>query len=153
MAPLFGAVGSDATAFRVIDAIARDPEGLGRLRAAHARARERAWELIGAPGRLTIDLDVTLLASHSDKEGAAGTFKGGFGFHPMLAYGEETGEALGAQLREGKPARTPPPTRSRSPRRRWSRSPPSTSRRWTSCCAPTRPGPSTTCWTGVGRPG
>ncbi len=100
-APLFGAVGSDATAFRVIDAIASDRAGLDRLRCAHARARERAWELIGAPQRLTIDLDATLLASHSDKEGAAGTFKGGYGFHPMLAYGDETGEALGAQLRPG----------------------------------------------------
>ena len=50
---------------------------------------------------MTIDLDATLLGCHSDKEGAAGTFKGGFGFHPMLAYGDETGEALGAQLRAG----------------------------------------------------
>jgi Transposase DDE domain group 1 len=100
-APLFGPVGSDATAFRVIDAIARDPDGLGRLRAAHARARERAWELAGAPDRLTIDLDATLITSHSDKEGAAGTFKGGFGFCPLLAYGDETGEALAGELRPG----------------------------------------------------
>ncbi len=64
-APLFGAVASDATAFRVIDAIARDRAGLERLRAAHARAREQAWELAGAPERLTIDLDVTLLGSPS----------------------------------------------------------------------------------------
>jgi hypothetical protein len=100
-APLFGPVGSDATAFRVIDAIARDPDGLGRLRAAHARARERAWELVGAPARLTIDLDATLITSHSDKDGAAGTFKGGFGFCPMLAYADETGEALAGELRPG----------------------------------------------------
>ncbi len=103
-APLFGAVASDATAFRVIDAIASDPDGLDRLRSAHARARERAWQLGGAPGRLTIDLDATLLGSHSDKEGAAGTFKGGFGFHPMLAYGDETAEALGGELRPGNAA-------------------------------------------------
>ena len=32
----------------------------------------------------------------SDKEGAAGIFKGGFGFHSMLAYGDQTGEALAA---------------------------------------------------------
>jgi hypothetical protein len=98
---LFGPVASDATAFRVIDAIARDPQGLRRLRAAHARARERAWALIGAPTRLTIDLDATLITSHSEKEGAAGTFKRGFGFHPMLAYAHETGEALGGELRPG----------------------------------------------------
>ncbi len=98
-APLFGAVASDSTAFRLIDAIASDPDGLERLRAAHARARKRAWKLIGAPARLTIDLDATLLGAHSDKEGAAGTFKGGFGFHPMLAYGDESGEALGGDGR------------------------------------------------------
>jgi hypothetical protein len=50
---------------------------------------------------LTIDLDATLITSHSDKEGAAGNFKGGYGFHPMLAYADETGEALGGELRPG----------------------------------------------------
>ena len=99
--PLFGRVASDATAFRVIDQIASDPDGLERLQAAHARARARAWELAGAPARLTIDLDATLITSHSEKEGAAGTFKRGFGFHPMLAYTDETGEALAGVLRPG----------------------------------------------------
>jgi hypothetical protein len=98
---LFGPVASGATAFRVIDRIASDPEGLERLRAAHARARERAWKLIGAPQRLTIDLDATLIGSHSEKEGTAGNFKGGFGFAPMLAYADETGEALAGELRPG----------------------------------------------------
>jgi len=98
---LFGPVASGATAFRVIDRVASDPEGLGRLRAAHALARERAWKLMGAPQRLTIDLDATLIASRSEKEGAAGNFKGGFGFHPMLAYADETGEALAGELRPG----------------------------------------------------
>jgi hypothetical protein len=98
---LFGSVASDATAFRVIDVIASDPDGLQALRAAHARARERAWKLAGAPARLTIDLDATLIGAHSEKEGAAGTFKGGFGFHPMLAYADQTGEALAGELRPG----------------------------------------------------
>jgi len=98
---LFGAVASSSTAFRVIDRIASDPDGLGRLRAAHARARARAWKLGGAPAELDIDLDATLLTAHSDKEGAAGNFKGGFGFHPMLAYGDQTGEALAGELRAG----------------------------------------------------
>ena len=71
------------------------------LRAAHARAREQVWKLAGAPERLTIDLDATLITAHSDKEGAAGTFKGGFGFHPLLAYADETGEALAGELRAG----------------------------------------------------
>src|SRR5918912_4586951 len=38
-APLFGPVASDATAFRVLDAIACEPELLDALRAAHAGAR------------------------------------------------------------------------------------------------------------------
>jgi hypothetical protein len=98
---LFGDVASGSTAFRVLDQIASDPGGLAWLRDAHARARVRVWQLAGAPSRLTIDLDATLIGSHSEKEGAAGTFKGGFGFHPMLAYGDETGETLAGELRPG----------------------------------------------------
>jgi hypothetical protein len=100
-ASLFGLVCSDATAFRVIDRIACDPDGLKRLRAAHASARARVWELTGAPELVEIDLDATLIGSHSEKEGAAGNFKGGYGFHPMLAYADETGEALAGELRPG----------------------------------------------------
>jgi hypothetical protein len=100
-AALFGAVASDSTAFRVIDRIASTPGLLDALAAAHARARERVWELAGAPERLTIDLDATLIGAHSEKEGAAGNFKGGYGFHPLLAYGDETGEALAGELRPG----------------------------------------------------
>jgi len=100
-AALFGPVASTSTAFRVIDRIASTAGLLDALRDAHARARGRVWELAGAPERLTIDLDATLIGSHSDKEGAAGTFKGGFGFHPMLAYADETGEALAGELRPG----------------------------------------------------
>jgi hypothetical protein len=100
-APLFGAVASDSTAFRVIDGIAREPVLLEKLRAARARARERAWELGVRPERVTIDLDATLVAAHSEKEGAAGNFKGGFGFHPLLAYLDESDEALAGELRPG----------------------------------------------------
>jgi hypothetical protein len=100
-AALFGSVASRSTAFRVIDMIARDPGGLQRLRSAHAAARARVWKLAGAPTSLTIDLDATLIGAHAEKEGTAGTFKGGYGFHPMLAYADETGEAMGAQLRPG----------------------------------------------------
>lgn len=64
-------------------------------------AREHAWELGVAPERVTIDLDATLLQSHSEKEGAAGNFKGGFGFHPMLAYFDESSEAAAGMLRPG----------------------------------------------------
>jgi hypothetical protein len=98
---LFGPVASDSTAFRVVDRIASEPGLLEALRAAHARARERFWELHGAPERLTIDVDATLITAHSEKEQAAGTYKGGYGFHPLQAYADETREALGGLLRPG----------------------------------------------------
>jgi DDE family transposase len=98
---LFGPVASDSTAFRVIDRIAADPALLDALRAAHARARERFWELHGAPERLTIDVDATLITTHSEKERAAGNYKGGYGFHPLQAYADETREALAGLLRPG----------------------------------------------------
>jgi hypothetical protein len=98
---LFGPVASDATAFRVIDAIARDPALLERLRAARARAREHAWSAGVAPERIIVDVDATLITAHSEKQGAAGTFKRGFGFHPLLAYLDQTREALAGVLRPG----------------------------------------------------
>jgi Transposase DDE domain group 1 len=98
---LFGAVGSDSTAFGVVDRVASEPGMVEGLRAAHERARERFWELHGASESLTIDLDATLITAHSEKEGAAGNYKGGYGFHPLHAYGDETREALGAMLRPG----------------------------------------------------
>jgi hypothetical protein len=97
---LFGSVASDSTAFRVIDRVASE-RLLGELRAAHARARERFWKLHGAPERLTIHIDATLITAHSEKEGAAGNYKGGYGLHPLGAYADETREALGALLRPG----------------------------------------------------
>lgn len=100
-AVLFGETASPSTAFRVIDRIASTPGLLDDLREAHALARGRVWELAGAPDRVTIDLDATLITAHSEKERAAGTFKGGYGFAPMLAYADETGEALAAELRPG----------------------------------------------------
>jgi hypothetical protein len=98
---LFGSVASDSTAFRLIDRIASTPGLLDAVAGAHARAREHVWNQVGAPDRVTIEVDATLIASHSEKEGAAGTFKGGYGFYPLMAYCDETGEALAAILRPG----------------------------------------------------
>ena len=50
---------------------------------------------------MTIDVDATLITAHSEKEQAAGTYKGGYGFHPLLGYADETREALGGLLRPG----------------------------------------------------
>jgi hypothetical protein len=98
--PLFGAVASDTTAFHLIDQIASQPALLEALRA-RARARETAWELGVRPQRLVLDIDATLIEAHTDKEGAAVNFKGGFGFHPMLAYLDGSREALAGTLRPG----------------------------------------------------
>jgi hypothetical protein len=96
---LFGEVASSPTAWRVVESIT--PERLGILREARRQARERAWANGAAPERITLDFDATLVTSHSEKEGAAGNFKGGFGFHPLLCYLDESGEALSGVLRSG----------------------------------------------------
>jgi len=89
---------------------------LAGIRRGRAAARDRAWlargELTGAelPGsraagktisQVVIDLDATLVTAHSDKEGARGNFKGGFGYHPLGAWLDNTNEALAAVLRPG----------------------------------------------------
>lgn len=96
---LHGQVASAAIVWRVLEGI--DADLLGELRRARAAARARAWvsrgELTGvelpparAAGRdldyAVMDIDATLVTSHSDKEGAAGNCKGGFGYHPLIAY-------------------------------------------------------------------
>ena len=46
-----------------------------------------------------IDLDATLITAHSDKEGAAPTWKKGHGFHPLGAWCRNTRECLAMLLR------------------------------------------------------
>jgi hypothetical protein len=96
---LFGEVASDATAYRCLERL--DEAALSRMRAARAAARARAWGPGEAPRRLVLDIDATLLTAHSEKEGAAGTYKGGYGFHPLLCFEAATGEALAGVLRPG----------------------------------------------------
>ena len=102
---LFGPVASTATAWRVIEQVAGDELGLAGLRAARAQARGRAWQAgAHADGLLLVDIDGTLVAAHSDKQGAAGTYKGGFGFYPLVCFLDRqdgTGEALAGILRPG----------------------------------------------------
>jgi Transposase DDE domain group 1 len=104
---LFGQVASTPTAWRVIERVAQDPDGLARLRAARAHARARAWAAGAHPDieMLIVDADATLVLAHSDaKQGTAGTYKHSFGFHPLLAYldrGQASGEPLAGLLRPG----------------------------------------------------
>jgi len=96
---LFGEVASLATAWRTLEAI--DAETLALIAAARAGARRAAWEAGADPGFYVIDFDGTLVNSHSEKEGAAPNYKRGFGFHPLMAYLDATGEALAGLLRPG----------------------------------------------------
>jgi hypothetical protein len=45
-----------------------------------------------------MEVDATLVGSRSQKEGAAGTYKGGYGFNTLLADCDETSDALAAIL-------------------------------------------------------
>jgi Transposase DDE domain group 1 len=96
---LFGAVASETTAHRVLKSL--DGNLLEALRGARATALGHAWDAGARPKTITLDIDATLLSAHSEKQGAAGNYKGGFGFHPLLCYLAETGEPLAAVLRPG----------------------------------------------------
>ena len=96
---LFGDVPSDATAWRALAVL--DPQRVAAVRWARATARAQVWQRAGLPRRVILDLDATLVTAHSDKEQAAGNYKHGFGFHPLLCYEATTGEALAGILRPG----------------------------------------------------
>ena len=113
-AGLFGPVASDPTAWRLLSKV--DEPMLARLRAARAQAREVAWAQhaevrgdlpqISVAGRkvagLVLDIDATIVICHSEKESATRTWKKTFGFHPLLCFLDNTGEALSGLLREGR---------------------------------------------------
>ncbi len=95
---LFGQVATESTAHRVIKSIGADQ--LEAIRCARAKARTSAWKAGASPSELIVDFDATLLRAHSEKQLAAGNYKGGFGFHPLLGF-LDSGEALAALLRPG----------------------------------------------------
>jgi len=122
---------SDTTMLRVLDELSGrlNPAGLPgrRLAEAMAAARAKAWSQIVArhgalpavrvagadltrPGEggqgarpvvVVVRLDATLIGADSNKAGAAGTYKGGFGFHPMTAWCTNVGDNLAVMLRPG----------------------------------------------------
>jgi hypothetical protein len=113
---LHGLVASVPTAWRTLNEIA---SGGSRTQARMARAvnaaRRHAWAAIVArhgaipgvrvadkvlEGVICIRLDASVVACHSDKEGAEPNFKG-FGLHPLLGYCDNTTEALAGMLRPG----------------------------------------------------
>ncbi|WP_394277711.1 IS1380 family transposase [Luteococcus sp.] len=112
---IYGPVASDPTISRTITALAADVDRVEKAVAkARAAARDLVWGLADdkAPGHdatadkpVIIDLDATLVTSHSDKEQARATFKNGYGFHPLLAFVDHgpdgTGEPVAGLLRAG----------------------------------------------------
>ena len=80
---LFGEVASVSTARRVVQSLGESE--LTGIRAARSAARARAWTLGAAPERAVLDFDATPVVVHSEKEQAAGHYKGGFGFNPLIA--------------------------------------------------------------------
>ena len=107
---IFGQVASDPTFSRLLDDLAQNTTAaITAVRAARAQARARVWEHrlpLADDAQVIVDLDASLIGSHSEKELASPTYKRGFGFHPMLAFvdhGEAgTGEPLAALLRTGR---------------------------------------------------
>jgi Transposase DDE domain group 1 len=107
---LFGPVASDPTVSRLLDTLAEDPSAsIAAIRQARAAVRVKVWghrSPVVEDEQVVVDLDATLIGSHSEKEGATPNFKRGFGFHPMLAFVDHgtggTGEPLAGLLRPGK---------------------------------------------------
>jgi hypothetical protein len=112
--PVFGAAPSDTTVRRTLELA--DARTLDKIARARAAVRGYVWQLIcarpaGFPwlaiagkllaGWLVIDMDATLITAYSDKEGAAPTWKKGYGFHPLGAWAANTRECLAMLLRPG----------------------------------------------------
>jgi hypothetical protein len=113
-AAVFGAPASDSTVRRAL--VELDAKATSRIRRARVRVRAHVWDLLAArdsgfawvsvarrvlTGWIVVDIDATLITAHSDKQGAAATFKKGWGFHPLGAWCANTGEALSMLLRPG----------------------------------------------------
>jgi hypothetical protein len=111
---LFGAPPSDSTVRRAL--VELDARARVRIAKTRARVRRHVWGLLAAreggfpwttvagrvlAGWVVIDMDATLITAVSDKEGAAPTYKRGYGFHPLGAWCANTGEALAMLLRPG----------------------------------------------------
>ncbi|MFF3342980.1 transposase [Streptomyces flavidovirens] len=116
---VFGPVASTPTTWRLLAAV--DEHVLDSMRSARAQAREVAWlqasetrsgiPAAKAGGRevpgLFRDIDATLITCHSDKDQAAPTYKGGFGYHPCCVSWPTPARACSGAFSPGTPAPTP----------------------------------------------
>jgi Transposase DDE domain group 1 len=113
---VLGLVASVPTCWRTLAEVAAGgPRAQARVSAAVNAARRRAWAGIQARhgaipgvrvadkvlgGVVCIRLDATVVSCHSDKQGAEPNYKG-FGYHPLGAWCDNTGEPLAGMLRRG----------------------------------------------------
>lgn len=110
-----GPTASAATVWRAFDEL--DEAAMDRLAAARAAHRRQVWTALtqrpdGFPwvnvagrtwtGWIVIDVDASLVESHSDKQGAAPTYKKHiYGLHPIVVSCANTSEVLAVLLRRG----------------------------------------------------
>lgn len=111
---VLGPVASTSTIWRALNET--DTKGLTGITAARNKVRRKVWELIedrhgkippvqtcyGDLGEVIgIRIDATLVNSYSDKQLATGNFQGGYGFHPLTSWCDNTGESLAIIARTG----------------------------------------------------
>ena len=118
-APLLGPVASAPTVWRSLNEAS--PATLARVEKVRARVRRHVWSLLSQPPAskvagidlgevVVLDVDATLVTSYSEKEQAAATFKGGFGFHPIGVWRQHhraVGDQPAAGQRRQQPRRGP----------------------------------------------
>lgn len=110
-AGVLGPVASPPTVWRTLKQVT--PGRLKKIATARARVRRHVWAQLrdGVPVSrvagtdlgevITVDIDATIVVAHSEKEQAAATFKRTFGYHPLGAWCDNTGEFLAGKLRAG----------------------------------------------------
>ena len=110
---VLGPVASAPTVWRTLDELT--PAAMKRVEKARATVRRHVWAQLAGRGGLpaskvagadlgdtvVLDVDATLVTVHSEKESAAATFKGGFGYHPIGVWCDNSQEMLAAMLRPG----------------------------------------------------
>ena len=153
---VLGPVASPATVWRTLDEMT--PAALCRVEKARARIRRHVWGLLPAvpPSRvagvdlgevIVLDADATLVTAHSEKEQAAANFKGGYGFHPIGVWCDNTHEMLAVTLRPGNAGSNHAGDHIDVLTRAIAQIP-AEHRKRLLIHAPTAPAPATSCWTG-----
>ena len=111
---VLGPVASAPTVWRALDEVTDARRR--KIQAARARVRRHVWAQLTAAGgvpaskvagtdlgsTVVLDVDATIVVTHSEKELASPTFKRTFGYHPIGVWCDNTGEFLAAALRTGR---------------------------------------------------